>query len=58
MKIKLTSDIVNIEIDLSADGNIYDLANAFRAMAFAVGFSIEDINEAIPSDYDYNNLRD
>ncbi len=51
MKIKLTSDILNIEIDLGIDGNIYDLANAFRAMAFAVGFSIEDINEAIPSDH-------
>lgn len=51
MTIKLTSDILNIEIDLGIDGNIYDLANAFRAMAFAVGFSIEDINEAIPSDH-------
>jgi hypothetical protein len=52
MTLTMTNQNVNIEIELDDDACIYDLANAFRAMAFSVGYSISNINEAIPSDHE------
>jgi hypothetical protein len=52
MTIKVTSDHANIEISICDYSNLYELANAFRAIAFALGYTIENINEAIPSDHE------
>ena len=52
MTIKVTNDHANIEISICDDSTLYELANAFRAIAFALGYSIENINEAIPSDHE------
>lgn len=52
MTIKLTSDRQIIEIELDDDCNIFELTNAFRAMALAQGYQIQSINEAMPpNDY-------
>ena len=48
MTIKLTNCATSIEIELDDDASIYEVANAFRAMAYAVGYDINDIAEAIP----------
>jgi len=52
MIIKLTSDRQIIEIELDNDCNIFELTNAFRAMALAQSYQIDSINEAMPpNDY-------
>lgn len=48
MTIKLTNCAINIEIELDDDASIYEVVNAFRAAAYAVGYDINDIDEAIP----------
>lgn len=48
MKINMTNCAINIEIELDDDASIYEVANAFRAMAYAVGYDINDIAESIP----------
>jgi len=38
----------SVEIELDDDACIHEVANAFRAMAYAVGYDINDIAEVIP----------
>lgn len=52
MTIKLTSDTKTIEITIEEDSNIFELTNAFRALAFAQGYQIESINKAMFRDDD------
>jgi hypothetical protein len=48
MTIKMTNYGTSVEIELDDDACIHEVANAFRAMAYAVGYDINDIAEAIP----------
>jgi len=48
MKIKLTNCGTNVEIELDDDACIHELANAFRAACYAIGYDIESIGRAIP----------
>jgi hypothetical protein len=50
MTIKLISDTKTIEITIEEDSNIFELTNAFRALAFAQGYQIESINKAMLRD--------
>ena len=47
MTIKLISDSKTIEITIEEDANIFELTNAFRALAFAQGYQIDSINKAM-----------
>lgn len=44
----MTNCGTSIEIELDDDACIHEVANAFRAMAYAIGYNINDVLEAIP----------
>jgi hypothetical protein len=48
MTIKLTKHETSVEIELDDDACIYEVANAFRAACYAIGYDINDVLEAIP----------
>jgi hypothetical protein len=48
MTIKLSNYATSIEIKLSDDACMHEVANALRAACYAVGYHIDSITEAIP----------
>jgi hypothetical protein len=48
MTIKMTNHGTSVEIQLDDDACMYEVANALRAMAYAIGYDINDVLEAIP----------
>jgi hypothetical protein len=48
MTIKMTNHGTSVEIQLDDAACMYEVANAFRAACYAIGYHIDSITEAIP----------